>query len=72
MNDAVVRRKHTIVRQTKVLGVLCQSCHLLGTNGVLNGFVLIVRRRVVVGHTEYALGTKTFQSASSHAVESLW
>ena len=71
MDNAVVFRHHTVVCQSEVLGVLCQCGHLLGADRVFNGFVLVVCWCVVVGHTEDMVGTETFQSSGSHALESL-
>ena len=71
MDDAIVSGHHAIVRQSEILGILRQRTDLLGRDGVGNGLVLVVRRRVVVGHAVDFVWTETLQSTGSHAVESL-
>ena len=71
MDDAIVFVHHAIVRQSEVLGILGQRVNLLGRDGVCDGLVLVVGGCVVVGHAEDVVGTETFQSTGSHAVESL-
>ena len=62
---------HAVVRQSEFLGVLSQRRNLIGTDGVLDGFVLIVGWCVMIGHTIDVVRTEAFQSACPHAVESL-
>ena len=59
------------MRQSEFLGILRQRCHLLGRYWVLDRFVLIVRRGVVVGHTIDFVRTETLQSPTPHAFKSL-
>ena len=71
MDDAIVFRHHAIVCQSKLLGILSQRVHLLLRDGVGNGFVLVVRGCVVVGHAVDVVRTETLQTTGSHAIESL-
>ena len=72
MDNTVRGVHHAIVCQSELLGILCQRRNLLGTDGVLDRLVLVVRWRIVVGHAENVVGTEALQSASPHAVKSLW
>ena len=71
MDDAVVGRHHAVVGDAKLLGVTRQRLYLLTADGVGDGLVLVVRRRVVVGHTIDVVGTEAAQSTLSHPFESL-
>ena len=50
VDDAIILRHHAIMRQSEVGGILCQRIHLFFRYRVLDGFVLIMRRRVVIRH----------------------
>ena len=71
MDNTIILIHHTVMRQSEVFGILRQRADLLGRNGVFDGFILIVCRCVVVGHTENLVRTKTLQPTSSHTVKRL-
>ena len=71
MDDAVVFRKHAVVRQSELGGILRQRVHLFLRYRILDGFVLIMSRGVMVWHTIDLLGTETLQSPAPHPVEGL-
>ena len=71
MDDTIIFRHHAIVCQSKLLGILSQRVHLLLRDGVSDGFVLVVRGCVVVGHAVDVVRTEALQSTGSHAIESL-
>ena len=62
MNDSVFGIEHTEVGKSEFLGIAGQCIDLFTGNGVFDRFVLIMCRRVVVGHAVYMVGTETFQS----------
>ena len=71
MDDTVILRHHAVMGKSELGCILGEGVHLLTRNGILDRFVLIVCRCIVIGHTEYLLGAETFQSACTHAVECL-
>ena len=71
VDDAVLGVHHAEVGQPKLLGVACQGIHLRLTHGVIDGFILIVGGRVMVGHTVDFLGTEALQSPFAHPFEGL-
>ena len=71
MNDAVVRRHHAEVSEAEVVGILFQRVDLLARDGVFDGLVLVVGRRVVVRHTIDSLRAEALQAPGAQAGESL-
>ena len=71
VDDAVVRVHHSEVSESEVFAVFGECVHLFTRNGVFDGFVLVVGRCVVVGHTENLLRAETLESAAAHSLESL-
>ena len=72
MDDTIVLRHHTVVRQSEVCRVLRQRVHLRLRYRILDGLVLIVRRRVMIGHAVDLLRTEALQPSGPHAFERLW
>ena len=71
MDDAVILRHHTEMRQSEVGCILRQHIHLLFRYRVFDGLILIMRRCVMIRHTEDLLRTETFQSPGPHALKGL-
>ena len=71
MDNSISLIHHTEMLQTEVLGILSQSIDLGFRDRVFNGFILVVRRRIMVGHTEYLFRTETFDSACTQSGKSL-
>ena len=71
MDNTIILRHHAVMRQSELGCVLGQCIHLLLRYRILDRLILIVRRCIVIGHTENLLGAETLQSACTHAVESL-
>ena len=71
VDDAVLGVHHAEVRQAEVLSVLSQSIYLSARHGVFYRFVLVVRRRIMVGHAIDVVGAETPQPAPPHALEGL-
>ena len=71
MDDTIALVHHTVMRQSELGGILGQCVDLFLGYRVLDGLVLIVRRGVMVRHTEYLLGTETLQTTGAQAVEGL-
>ena len=71
VNDAVLGIHHAEVCQAKILGILCQRIYLCTRNRVFNRLVLIMRRRVMIGHAKYLLRTETTKAAGTQTFESL-
>ena len=72
MDDAVVGRHHTEIAQFELPGIALERVDLFFRHGVVDGLVLVVCGRVVVGHTIDCLWPQTFQSTIPQSVESLW
>ena len=71
MDDTIILRHHAIVCQTEFCRILRQHVNLLTRYRVLDGFILVVCRRIVIGHAVYSLRTEAFQSPGPHTLESL-
>ena len=71
MDDTVSLIHHTEVRQPEVLRVLCESIYLRAGDGVGNGFILVVRRRVMVWHTINTFRPETLQAALAESSKRL-
>ena len=72
VDDTIVLRHHAVVGKTKFSGILRQCVNLLLGYRVLDGFVLIVGRSVMVGHTVDMVGTEALESSLPHTSECLW
>ena len=72
MDDAVVRVHHAPITKAKIACILGKSIYLLARHGVGNGFILVVSRRVVVGHTKDLLRSEAFNATCPKARKSLW
>ena len=57
--------------KAKVVCILCERVNLLTRYGVGNGFVLIMGRCVMVGHTEDVVGAEAFQSTALESCKGL-
>ena len=71
MDDSIVLRQHAVVGESELLGIAGQGVDLLLRHGVFDGFVLIVRWRVVVGHAKNMAGPETPESALPQTIECL-
>ena len=71
VDNTVVLRVHAEMLQAEVLRILGQRIHLRLRHGVLDGFVLIVRWRVVVGHANNLLRTETLKFPCTHTLKGL-
>jgi hypothetical protein len=67
MNYTVARVKHAIVGEAKVFGILSQSIDLLLADGVLDGLVLIVCGRIVVGHAVDMVGAEALEASPAQS-----
>ena len=71
MDNAVFLIHHAEMLQTEIFRILSQRIHLHLRNSILDRFILIVRRRIVVGHTEYLFRTETFNTSGTQSGKSL-
>ena len=71
MDDAIIRRHHAVICQSEFGSILFECIHLRLRYKILNGFILIVGRRVMIGHTVYLLRTEALQSSGPHAFKGL-
>ena len=71
MDNAVFLIHHAEMLQTEIFRILSQRIHLRLRNSILDRFILIVRRRIVVGHTEYLFRTETFKTSGTQSGKSL-
>ena len=71
MNDAVVFRTHCKVLDTKLLAVGFQRLHLFTPHRVVD-YLLLVGRRVVVGHRHHVVWTEHLDVFVSQRIERLW
>jgi hypothetical protein len=69
--DAVFWVHHAEVSEAEVGSIFCEGVDLGAAHGVGNLHVLVVSGGVVVGHAEYALWAKAFETALAHAFEGL-
>ena len=65
MDDAVVGVHHPPIGKSELASIGRKRVHLFARHGVGNGFILVVRRRVVVGHAEDVVGPKTLQTTGT-------
>ena len=72
MDNAVIRRHHAIMRQSEIGCILRQHIYLIPGNRILNRFILIVCRRIMIRHTENLPRTETLQTSGPHAFKGLW
>ena len=71
VDDAVLGIHHPEMCQPEFLGIPCQRVYLLARYRVLDGFVLVVRRRIMVRHTENLFRTEAAEPPCPQALESL-
>ena len=71
MDDSVLGMHHAEVRETKFGCVLLKRVDLGARYGILDGFVLIVRGSVVVGHAKNLVGAEDAQLATAKSGEGL-
>ena len=70
MDDTVVLGAHGKVADAKLGAVLCQCLHLFASYGVIDA-LLLVARRVVVGHCHHLLGAEHAYILVSQCIECL-
>ena len=71
MDDSVTGIHHPEMSQTEFLRIGGKSVNLFLGYGILDRFVLVMGRGVVVRHAEDLLRTETFQAPGLHPFESL-
>ena len=71
VDDSVPLVHHSEVSQPEIGRIFGQGIHLCFRNRILNGLILIVCRRVMVGHTVDTLRTETLQATGTHPGKSL-
>ena len=71
MDDSVAGIHHPEMGQAEFLRIGGKSVNLFFGNRVLNRFVLVMGRGVVVRHAEDLLRAETFQAPGLHPFESL-
>ena len=71
VNNTIVFRQHSIVRQSKVSGILCQRVNLFLRYRILNRLVLVVGWSIMVRHTVDMVWTETLQSSFPHSCKCL-
>ena len=71
MDNAVTGIHHAEVRQSKVTSIASQSIYLRPRHSILDRFVLIMRRSVVIRHTINMVGPETLDTALAQSFKSL-
>jgi hypothetical protein len=71
VDDTVFGVEHTEMVKTELLSILSEGIYLRFAHLILDRFVLVVGRGVMVGHTEDIFRAEAFDSATSHPLESL-
>ena len=71
MNNTISFIHHTEMSQAEIFGILCQSIYLCFRNRILNRFILVMCRSIVIRHTIYMIRTKDFHPACAQSRKSL-
>ena len=71
VDDPVARIHHPEMFQTELAGVGGEGLHLFARNRILDGFVLVVRGRIMVRHAENLVRTQAADAALAQPLESL-
>ena len=71
MDDSVLVVHHSEVVESEIGCIFSEGFDLCPADRVLDGLVLVVRRRVVVRHTEDFVRPEAFEASLPHSFESL-